>query len=123
MGIDVRGTPEAIDEQWLTDALAGAGVAQGATVTGVEFLGLIGTGQTGRNGRFALTWDRPEGRPATVVAKFPSDDPNARMAAFGNGTYFREWDFYTQVAPTVRIRTPQVHLALFDEAAPDFVLL
>jgi hypothetical protein len=123
MGIDVRGTPEAIDQLWLTDALAEAGVARGATVTDVEFLGLIGTGQTGRNGRFALTWDDPEGRPATVVAKFPSDDPNARLAAFGNGTYFREWDFYTTVEPTVRIRTPQVHAALFDESVPDFVLL
>jgi hypothetical protein len=120
---DVRGTPEAVDEAWLTDALADAGVANGAKVTGVEFLGYIGTGQTGRNGRFRLTWDQPDGRPATVVAKFPSDDPPARASAFGNGTYLREWNFYTSVVDTVSIRAPKVWAARYDEATPDFVLL
>lgn len=123
MVTEVRGTPDAIDEAWLTGVLATAGVANGATVTGVEFLGFIGTGQTGRNGRFALTWDDPIGRPASVVAKFPSDDPHARATAFANGTYLREHTFYTDVAHTVHVRTPQVHAALYDANAPDFVLV
>jgi hypothetical protein len=123
VGLDVRSAPEVIDEVWLTEALTPAGVADGAKVTGVEFLGYIGTGQTGRNGRFALTWDQPEGRPATIVAKFPSDDPAARASAFGNGTYLREWTFYTDVVHTVGIRTPTVWAAIYDAEAPDFVLL
>lgn len=123
MGLDVRSAPEVIDEVWLTEALTPAGVADGAKVTGVEFLGYIGTGQTGRNGRFALSWDQPEGRPATIVAKFPSDDPAARASAFGNGTYLREWTFYTDVAHTVGIRTPTVWAACYDADTPDFVLL
>jgi hypothetical protein len=123
MGIEVRGTPEAVDELWLTDALTEAGVADGAKVDAVEFLGYIGTGQTGRNARFALTWNQPEGRPATVVAKFPSDDPAARAAAFANGTYFREWTFYNDIVHTVRIRTPKVWVARYDAETPDFVLL
>jgi hypothetical protein len=123
MGTDVRGTPESIDEAWLTDALEEAGVARGAAVTAVDFRGLIGTGQTGRNARFALTWNDPAGRPATVVAKFPSGDPLARGAAFANGAYLKEWTFYTSVASTVGIRTPIVHVARFDAVGQDFVLL
>lgn len=123
MVLDVRGTPETIDGPWLTAALEQAGVARGATVTGVDFRGFIGTGQTGRNARFSLTWDDSTGRPASVVAKFPSDDPNARNSAFTNGNYLREHVFYNDVAHTVRVRTPQVYAALYDAATPDFVLL
>lgn len=94
MSTDVRGTPEVVDALWLTEALTDAGIADGAKVTAVEFRGFIGTGQTGRNARFGLTWDRPEGGPATVVAKFPSDDPSARASAFAHGTYLREWQHH-----------------------------
>ncbi|MDY7101426.1 MAG: phosphotransferase [Actinomycetota bacterium] len=123
MAAVVCSEPEAIAGPWLTEALEGAGVARGAEVTDVEFLGCIGTGQTGRNARFALTWDEPEGRPATIVGKFPSADPNARQNAFANGNYRKEWLFYDRVAPTVGIRTPQCYVARYDTAAPDFVLL
>lgn len=119
----MRGTPEGMDAAWMTTVLAAAGVARGATVTGVEFRGYIGTGQTGRNGRFALTWDDPTGRPASVVAKFPSEDPHARTMAFTNGAYLREHLFYDQIVSTVRIRTPRVYAAHYDGDAPDFVLL
>lgn len=123
MGTVVRGTPEGMDAAWMTEALANAGVARGATVTAVDFLGYIGTGQTGRNGRFALTWDDPAGRPASVVAKFPSEDPHARTMAFTNGSYAREHLFYDQIVDTVHIRTPQVYAGLYDGDAQDFVLL
>jgi hypothetical protein len=123
MGNEVRGTPEAIDEAWLTEALQEGGVARGAKVTAVELLGMIGTGQTGRNARFRLTWDEPGDRPATVVAKFPSEDPGARSWAFANGAYLKEWTFYTEVARTVGIRTPAIHAARFDAVGQDFVLL
>ncbi|MEZ5376661.1 MAG: phosphotransferase [Acidimicrobiales bacterium] len=123
MTLDVRGTPESIDEHWLTATLGAAGVAGGATVTGVQFRGEIGTGQTGRNARFALTWDDPTDRPASVVAKFPSADPAARAAAFANGTYIKEWFFYHDLVDTVSIRTPAIYAAHFDPEAPDFVLL
>lgn len=123
MGLDIRSTPETIDAAWITAALEAAGVARGGRVTSLEFLGYIGTGQTGANGRFALTWDDPTGRPGSVVAKFPSRDPHARTTAFGNGTYLKEWTFYDRIASTVRIRTPKVWAALYDADTPDFVLL
>ncbi len=120
---DVRGDPKAIDGPWLTEALEGAGVARGAKVVDVEIAGYIGTGQTGRTARLALTWDRPDGRPPTLIAKVPSDDDHARTQAFGNGVYLKEWLFYDRVAHTVGIRTPRCFAARFDVTVPDFVLL
>jgi hypothetical protein len=119
----VRAEPEHIDAVWLTAALQDAGVAQGATVTEVEVAGFIGTGQTGRNARLRLTWDQPDGRPATLVGKFASADDNARLAAFTNGTYKNEWAFYDQLAHTLSIRTPACHIARYDEETPAFVLV
>jgi hypothetical protein len=120
---EVRSDPLTMDASWMTSVLESAGVAKGAAVTHVGFGGYIGTGQTGRNGRLHLTWDNPNGRPASLVAKFPSGDKHARTQAFGNGTYRKEWVFYDQVARTVGIRTPICHFAGYDEAKPDFVLL
>lgn len=119
----VRGEPEHLDAAWMTEALEEAGIARGATVLDVEVAGFIGTGQTGRNARLHLTWDQPEGRPSSVVGKFPSGDPSARAAAFENGTYRNEWEFYHSLAHTLDVRTPQCHVARFDHDAPDFVLL
>lgn len=120
---DIRSEPSQVDAPWLTDALEEAGVARGAKVLDVDYVGDIGTGQTGRNARFALTWDDGQDRPATLVGKFPSADQNARASAFGNGTYLKEWLFYSQVKPTVDIRTPECHVARYDDAGQAFVLL
>ena len=123
MAGEVRGDPAHIDEHWLTEALEAAGVAGGATVTGVRLEGFIGTGQTGRSARLRLAWDRPEGRPATLVGKFPSGDAAARAAAFQNGAYETEWEFYRRLVHTLDVRTPRCHVARYDHGAPDFVLL
>ena len=117
------GDPLALDAPWMTEALEGAGVARGATVTAVEFDGFIGTGQMSRNARYGLTWDDPTGRPATVVGKFPSHDEGTRAQSFESATYHHEYAFYADIAPTVAIRTPECFVARFDEAAPDFVLI
>lgn len=123
MEVDVRCSPEGIDAPFLTATLARAGVARGATVTAVEFAGYIGTGQTGRNGRFLLSWDDPAGRPASVVAKFASDDPHASTTAFASGSYFREWQFYTEVVDSLQVRTPAVYATRYDADAQEFLLL
>lgn len=120
---DIRSDPSSVDAAWLTDALDEAGVARGAKVLDVQCVGEIGTGQTGRNARFRLTWDDAEGRPETLVGKFPSADENARTSAFANGSYLKEWLFYSRVKPTVGIRTPECHVARYDEDQQAFVLL
>lgn len=121
--VDVRGEPDLIDGSWMTDVLQRAGVADGATVTNVALDGFIGTGQTGRSARLLLTWDRPDGRPASVVGKFASADPAARASAYDNGTYRNEWAFYNDLASTLNVRCPVCHVAAYDEDRPDFVLI
>lgn len=121
--MDRRSRPEGIDAEWLNEVFIADGVAQGATVTAVEFKGYIGTGQTGSNGRFAITWDDPTGRPTSVVAKFPSADPDARVTAFASGAYLREWNFYANIAHTVSVRVPKVYASHFDGDGQHFVLL
>lgn len=123
MDAGVRGDPTAIDAEWLTEALEAAGVAKGATVQEVDYLGLIGTGQAARTARFQLRWDDPAGRPSTVIGKFPSADPTARANNFATGSYVKEWVFYDQIVDTVDIRSPRCHVARFDEETPDFVLV
>ena len=123
MDQDVCGEPTAISAEWMTDALEAAGVARGAAVVRLTFDGLIGTGQMGRNARFTLEWDDPEGRPASVVGKFPSDDPTARATGFDKGSYAKEWSFYRDLHPTVHVRTPTVWVNRFDEAGKNFVII
>jgi hypothetical protein len=86
-GAEVRGDPHAIDGSWLTEALESAGVARGARVLDVAFGGFIGTGQAARSARLHVTWSEPEGRPASLVGKFPSDDEGARAILFSSGGY------------------------------------
>ena len=120
---DVRGEPTAVDAEWMTAVLEEGGMARGATVTGVRLVGLIGTGQMGRSARFALTWDDPSGRPATVVGKFPAEDATARSTGFDSGGYVKEWIFYRDFKHRVAVRTPDVWVNLYDADARVFVLI
>ena len=123
MRYEVLGDPNSIDAAWMTVALEDATVARGATVTELRFEGFIGTGQMARNARFSLVWDQPAGRPASVVGKFPSDDPTGRATGFDGGSYRKEWLFYRELRATVGVRTPEVWVAAFDEPASSFVLI
>ena len=114
--------PTSIDAGWMQEALVSAGVAEEATVTDVEFGGYIGTGQMGRNARYRLTWDDPQGRPVSVVGKFPTDDPTGRASGF-SGSYQKEWTFYRELVRTVNVRAPKCYVARFDEPGQNFVLL
>ncbi len=121
---DVRDDPLAIDAAWMTEAMESAGVARGAQVTSVEFLGFVGTGQMSRNARLSLSWDRPgDDRPTSVVGKFPSDDPAAREGAYAYGSYFHEFVFYSELASTVDVATPACFVARYDAETRNFVLI
>jgi len=118
-----HGEPTELDAPWMTQALEEAGVAKGATVTNLEFVGFVGTGQMARNARLRLDWDQPEGRPATIVGKFPSADATARNTGFEHGSYQAEWEFYDNIVKTLRIRTPHCWVSRFRPEEQDFVLL
>lgn len=120
---DIRSDPTTIDAPWMDAVLKAAGVAGSSTVTGCRFDGFVGTGQTGCNARFTLTWDEPAGRPGTVMGKFPSQDPTARATGFAGGAYVTEWNFYSRIAPTVGVRAPKCFHAALDLAAESFCLI
>jgi hypothetical protein len=123
MSVEVRADPRAIDAAWLSEALEEVGIARGASVSDVVFEGFVGTGQMSRNARLRITWDGPaDGRPTSVVGKFPSDDEAARAGAAAGGLYFHECAFYRELLPTVDVRTPTCFLARYDEDG-SFVLL
>ena len=115
--------PHDVTPEWLTAALHAAGVGRGARVVALQRK-LVGTGQMGRNVRFTLDWEGGAAdAPATVVGKFPSDNPTSRGTGASQGAYRKEIEFYRQVVDTVGIRTPHCFLAAIDEAGADFVLL
>ncbi|MGA0877510.1 MAG: phosphotransferase family protein [Ilumatobacteraceae bacterium] len=121
--VDIRSDPRQIDTAWMNAVLDQAGVNAGATVTSCNFEGFVGTGQTGCNARFSLTWDDSRGRPATVMGKFPSQDQTARTTGFAGGAYVTEWNFYSRIAPTVKVRAPRCYHAALDLEAEGFCLI
>ena len=117
-GVEVVAEPEDLTAAWLTRALGSTGEF---TVTAVESTP-IGTGQMGSSFRLELTYEGDPGdRPATVVAKLPSPNPDMRpMAA---GAYRTELGFYLDLAATVAVRTPTCHHAGIADDHVTFVLL
>ena len=63
------------------------------------------------------------GETTRVIAKFPSASRDNRVVADVYDMYFREYQFYTQIAPTVPLRAPACYHAAFNRANNDFVLL
>ncbi len=107
-------SPEALDQVWLSEKL-------GFPVNGftVERLG-EGGGLLGLVTRIHL--DSEQG-PDSIIAKFPTPTADNRAVATTYDMYGREFRFYTQVAPTVPLRTPHCYHAEFNADNSDFVLL
>jgi hypothetical protein len=110
-----------ITPEWITAALGKAGIdAKVSSLTAKKF----GTGQVGESVRFTLTYDGDaNGAPATVVGKFPSQDPESRATGVNFGNYVREVNFYRQLASTALVTTPKVLFTDVNEETCDFVLL
>jgi hypothetical protein len=115
--------PAQVTPAWLGEVLRYAGAADGE-VTGFDAK-TVGTGQMGRNVRFTLQWrDAAPDAPATVVGKFPSDDPKSRATGVAQGVYGKEVRFYNELKETVGIRTPRCFFGDVDAAdGGHFVML
>ena len=107
---------------WFNEMFATAGRDDAAQVTAATAQ-RIGTGQVGESVRFELHWDTPGAGPASVVGKFPSDDPQTRATARMVQTYEREYGFYAEVQPRVALATPRVHHVHIDPPTGDFTLI
>jgi hypothetical protein len=104
---------------WLSEAL-------GAEITATEVTPIAeGEGFMGRLARLQPTYaDGPgEGRPASLVAKIPTDEPGSVMLGQMLRVWEREARFYTELAPLLPVRTPRCHYAGGDESSGIFALL
>jgi aminoglycoside phosphotransferase (APT) family kinase protein len=109
---------------WFTEICESKGLTAGAQVVAVSARP-VGTGQVGESVRFDLVWDAGviTTQPASVIGKFPSQDPQTRQTARMVETYEREFGFYSTLQPRVTIRTPRaLHIAI-DPPTGDFTLI
>lgn len=115
-GVSFPRVPEDITADWLSEA-----VSAKVSSFDIEQIG-IGVGLLGRLYRLTLTGDG--GTPASVVAKFPTLDEGARMNVVEPLRFYeKEVRFYREAGPNVPVATPLVHVAEFDPATGDFLLL
>jgi len=120
--IPMASSPALVTPEWLTRALALAGIGDGERITSLRSEA-VGTGQMGENIRFHLNWSDRRDRLPTVVGKFPSDDPVSRATGLATRSYEREVLFYRHIADTVEIRTPRCYHGAVDSESGDFVLI
>ncbi len=110
--------PDDITPEWLTAALQER--HPGARVAGVEVV--FRAEVTNAHARLAVTYDEAAGAPPTMFCKLlPLDDRRASIAGTRMGP--REVRFYRDLAPLLKLRVPEVHVGLHDEADDSFVLL
>lgn len=113
---------EAIDAQWMTEALSRAAVLDGEQITDLRHEP-CGLGLLSDSYRFHLEYDAPTGAPATVVGKFAAADPTSRGFGRDAGYYRTETRFYDELAGGLTVAVPRpLHVAL-DAGDEAFVLL
>ena len=119
---DFPSHPADITAAWLTERLRAAGVVGDAAITGIRWEP-IGTGQVGDSARLHLTYDLPDGGPASVVGKFPAEDQTSRATATAFGLYRKEVGFYRELRHLLDVRVPTPHVAESAVDGGDFILI
>jgi hypothetical protein len=120
---DFATTPNQITAEQLTDYLTRAGQLSNGGVRDFDFE-VIGTGKMGDNARFTLRYnDQAAAGPASLIAKFPAADEQARSMAGAQGAYYNEVMFYRELAPDTRMRTPVIYGSELSEDRTSFLLL
>lgn len=112
----------AVDAAWLSAALRAAGKLEAGEVE--RFTATpIGNGLVGSSLRFDLNYSAQAQGPASIVGKFPADDPASRHSGISMQLYLREVAFYREVARHTAMRTPRVLASAFDPGTHGFALL
>ena len=115
-------TIDDVSASWMTAALEQAGL--NCVVSEVSSQP-IGTGQMADSFRVNLTFDSHDASqelPRSLVIKMQAEDVLSRQAGAG-GAYSSEIRFYTELAPTVSIRTPHCYLAIGPDDTGRFALI
>ena len=107
-----------ITNGWLTAALQGR--HPGALVTGVE---VVSRSQvTNSHARISVAYDSPSTAPSSMFVKvLPTDDRRDAVARTRMGP--KEVRFYRELARRLKLRVPEVHVAIEDSSDDTFVLL
>jgi len=83
----------------------------------------IGTGQMSESRRLRLEFDGDCDLPATMIAKFPSDDEKSRITGKVTRCYEVESSYYRDLRDALDVGAPQCFHVERDEATDDFLLL
>lgn len=111
--------PDAITTDWLAQILG-----QPAKALRCFAASAVGTGQMCDSFRLALEWDHPApDRPASVIAKCPSQDPASRHVAALTGTYVKEVGWYRALRAGADIAAPHCHFAAIADDDVEFILI
>lgn len=115
----VPDTPSDIDAGWLEAALSEC--HPGTRVVGVEVLERHEA--TNNHARLRVDYREASALPDTMFCKLLPSDPQRRRAIALTGMGPREVRFYTELAPLLRMRVPEVYVARQEPEDGAFVLL
>jgi hypothetical protein len=88
-----------------------------------EILG-AGKGFTGQVARIGLAYDgEAASAPASLIAKFPTRDPELRAVLDHERVYEKAFRFYRDVAQDIALRTPRLYYGALNPASGESVLL
>jgi hypothetical protein len=112
-------TPDDIDADWLTDALAER--HPDARVADVEVVEVNEV--TNTHARLRLSYHQSGGAPQAMFCKLLPLDPSRRESIARTGMGQREALFYRSLASSLRMRVPAAYVARHDEHDGSFVVL
>lgn len=124
-GLGIIRTESDITPEWVQGVLRGSGALEaGVSVTGVEVERIgEGVGVLSILQRITPTYSAQTSAPASVVIKYPTDDPGQRFTADALAFYAREIIFYRDIAPSAPFRTAVCHGAAIATDSTDFTVV
>lgn len=117
-------TTSEITADWLTEVLhASATLPASATVASVDIdPAAAGVGFMGEVGKLNLSYDGDAGScPRTMMAKFPTQNPDIKAMMRPTRVYEREHRFYAELAADTTVRTPEVYHVTCNTSADEAV--
>lgn len=125
MSLPIPATPDDLSPEWLTAALrAGGKLPSDVVVTGFETTVLgEGKGFTGQVVRLDVQYDGAADAPASLIAKFPPADEEARAGLHYYRVYECEFGFYADLAEQVSLRVPQYYYGNMNLETGESILL
>jgi len=120
----IPSSAEAVDPNWMTQALRAGGLRTSAKVTSIiptpigDAVGLMG-----EITKFDLTWSAADQGPAAVILKVPSVIDDNRSLGMMFGVYEGEHRVYTELSNKIGLATPRCWFSAGDSATGEYALL